>query len=581
MEHNALVKEGPDHGSFQLGDWWIEPALGRISIAGESRRLEPRVMDVLVYLAAHRGEVVTREDLERAVWHGAIVGYDAVTGSIIKLRRALGDNARDPRYIETISKSGYRLIAAMPPPDAPMGEATAVDLSDGLPVEDARSTASPPFRIGIWTKSALLIAAMAAVFVFGWLASPEPETITTGGPTPLLARSGIAVVPFENLTAESSQDYFSNGITEDLITDLSKLSGLRVVARNSILVYKDSPKTDSQIGAEVGARYIVRGSVQRAGGRVRVNVRLIDAVENRIRWTERYDRKLADIFQMQDDITTRVVSALEVELSPGERQRLTRQYAASIEAYDEFLRGLDQLGRRSGSANVEAKTHFRNAIRLEPRFARAYAGLAQAYSQDAVYDRGPSVKASLDEAELLARKALEIDENIPQVRFVIGMVEMFKGNLDAATAEVTRAIDLKPSYADGYGLLARILDFSGRPEEGLEALRQAISLNPRIPAIYRLVHGSLLYQQGALQEALQQLQESVAANPNLLLSRLYLAAVYSAAGQLDEAGWEVEEILAFSPSFTLAYLDYGFPIRDQELRQRFVTDLRRAGLPDD
>jgi adenylate cyclase len=404
---------------------------------------------------------------------------------------------------------------------------------------------------------------------------------STDKPPGFSGRHTVAVLPFENLTRNSEQDYFTDGITEDLITDLSKLSSLRVVARSSVMSYRDSTDTDQQIGSELGVRFIVRGSVQRAGQRLRINVRLTDAQENQNRWAERYDRELSDIFSMQDEIAARVVSALEIELAPDDRQRLTHRYVTSVEAYDEFLRGLDLLGRRSGEDNDIAKSHFEQAIALEPRFSRAYAGLAQAYAQDAVYNRGPTAMQSLAQAEALARKGLEIDATLPQLRFVISMVEMFNGNLESATAEVLRAIELKPSYADGYGLLARIMHFDGRPDEGLEAIAQAIRLNPRVPALYRMVHGALLYQLGRNEAALQELSASVDNSPNLLLSRLYLAAAYAGSNQLDQAKWEVEEILSFNPLFTVAYLDYGFPMRDQELRQRFLADLRRAGLPDE
>ncbi len=267
-----------------------------------------------------------------------------------------------------------------------------------------------------------------------------------------------------------------------------------------------------------------------------------------------------------------------MELAPSERRRLSKAYVTSVEAYDEFLHGLDLLGRRSGPDNAEAKAHFERALELEPGFARAYAGLAQAYSQDAVYSRGPQVVQSLATAEVLARQGLEIDDSVPQLRYVMAMVEMFKGDLANAVAEVSRAIELKPSYADGYGLLARILHFSGRPKEGLEALGQAVKLNPRVPSLYRMVKGALLYQMGDNQGALRELQDSVEVSPNLLLSRLTLAAVYAATGQLDAANWEVEEILANNPDFTLNDLDHGFPIRDPVYHDRFVTDLQRAGL---
>ena len=383
--------------------------------------------------------------------------------------------------------------------------------------KDSPAAAEAPSS-GSWRKAAVI--ALVVLLGLVWLVSRQFQTGPAEPQTTASEPHALAVLPFENLTRDPEQDYFTDGITEDLITDLSKLSSLRVVARSSVMAYRNNMDTDHQIGLELGVRYIVRGSVQRAGQRLRINVRLTDAREDRNRWAERYDRELSDIFRMQDEITARVVAALEIELAPGERQRLTRRYVTSVEAYDEFLRGLDLMGRRSGGENDMAKTHFEQAIALEPRFARAHAGLAQAYAQDAVYNRGPKVTQSLARAETLARKGLEIDDTLPQLRFVIGMVEMFNGNLETAMAEAVHAIELKPSYADGYGLLARIMHFAGRPEEGREALAQAIGLNPRVPSLYRFVDGALLYQLDRDDEAIVQLTESVNVSPNLLLSLL-------------------------------------------------------------
>jgi TolB-like protein len=404
----------------------------------------------------------------------------------------------------------------------------------------------------------------------------RPLLITERSIEPLM----IAVLPFENLTADPEQDYFAVGVTEDLITDLSKLSGLQVVARNSVMAYRDSVLSDSQIGRELGARYLVKGSVQRSGDRVRINVYLSDAHEGHNRWAERYDRDLADIFKVQDEIATRVVSALQIELAPGEQQRLTRKYATSVQAYDQYLLGRDLLGRRASADNREARSYFERAIELEPRFARAHAGLAMTYALHAVYGRGPEVMQSLTKAEEVARRGLEIDDSIPQLRFAIAMVEMFKGNLAAAIAEISRAIELEPSYADGYGLLARILHFAGRPEEGLEAMERAIALNPRVPALYLMVKGALLHQLGRNEDALEQLRASVEMSPHLMLTRVALASVYAETGQLDSAQWEVEEVRSLNPGFTFEDLDHGFPIRDPEFRERFFLGLRRAGLND-
>lgn len=589
---HAIV--GPDASAtleapFRLGTWIVDPAANRIRRGEDEARLEPKVMCVLLLLAERQGQVVSRSDLEERAWPRMLVSDEAVTNTLIKLRKALGDDARNPTFIETIAKSGYRLIAEVapleamtyeaPPADMPMRAAPPPTVAGRVPDADKPWPAATEIApSGAWRKAALVV--LLVLIGLGWLVDQQFQIVPGKQQTTAAEPHAIAVLPFENLTRDPEQDYFTDGITEDLITDLSKLSSLRVVARSSVMAYRNTTDTDHQIGLGLGVRYIVRGSVQRAGQRLRINVRLTDAREDRNRWAERYDRELSDIFRMQDEITARVVAALEIELAPGERRRLTRKYVTSVEAYDEFLRGLDLLGRRSGDDNDVAKAHFQQAIALEPRFARAYAGLAQAYAQDAVYNRGPQVVQSLARAEILARRGLEIDNTLPQLRFVIGMVEMFNGKLETATAEVVRAIELKPSYADGYGLLARIMHFAGRPQEGREALAQAIKLNPRVPALYRMVEGALLYQLERHDEAIEQLTASVNVSPSLLLSHLYLAAAYAGLNRLDEAKWAVDEILSFNPDFTTAYLDYGFPMRDQLFRQRFLHDLRRAGLPD-
>lgn len=396
-------------------------------------------------------------------------------------------------------------------------------------------------------------------------------------PPTAAAGTVVAVLPFDNLSNDPEQDYFADGITQDLITDLSKLSGLQVVARNSVLAYRASTEPESVIGRELGARFLVRGSVQRSGERLRINVNLTDAVEGRNRWGERYDRQLADIFRLQDEITAHVVSALQVELAPGERQRLTRRYVTSIEAYDELLRGLDLLGRRASADNAEARAHFERAIELEPGFARAYAGLAMTHALHAIYGHGPQVAASLEKAETIARQGLAIDETLPQLHYAMGLVEMYRGDLAAAAAEVSRAIELRPSFADGYGLMAWILHFAGRPDEGLEAMRRAIALNPHVTALYRTVKAALHYELGQLDQARALLEESVEMNPDQLLTRVYLAAVYAATGQIESAQWQVDEIQALDAGFRLD-LAYGFPIRDPRYRARFLADLARAGL---
>ncbi len=567
-----MVEKSEAAITFNVCDWTAEPVTNRLFRVDEQVRVEPKVMRVLTYLAERRGEVVSRRELEANVWTGMVVTDDAVTNTIIKLRKALGDNARDPKYIETISKSGYRLIT-----DTSTRTVPAM-LSTGAASEHHPELRETPQTQWGWSR--LLVAGLlglSGILILWLTVFPREEIFERGDGTPT-TRPVVAVLPFENLSTDSEQDYFSDGITEDLITDLSKVASLRVVARNSVFAYKGSTETEQQIGSQLRARYIVKGSVRRAEQRLRINVRLTDARDGRNRWAERYDSKISDIFHLQDEITHRVVSALRVELSPSERQRLVRDYTTSVEAYDWYLRGLEHYGRRSGEDNVLAKEFFERAIAIEPGFARAYAGLALTYSINSINGWGKSLKQSLAKAESLALKARQLDENLPQVQFVMGEVEMYRYNYTAALDQLAQAIELKPSYADAYALLAWILHFTGRPEEGLAAMDQAIDLNPRVPGAYRMVQGALRYELEEIGEAVRLLELAVEINPNFQLARVFLAAAYTAAGQSEAANWQVMEIFTLNPEFSLSDVDQGSPIRDPIYKERFLRDLQSAGL---
>jgi len=553
--------------TFNVGEWTVEPAANRLFRTDQEVRLEPKVMRVLTYLVERQGEVVSRHDLEANVWTGMIVTDDAVTNTVIKLRKALGDDARDPKYIETIAKTGYRLIAGVSPaPPAP----------DQIPPSHQETAAAQPS----WSKIMVVgLLVLLGVVVF-WLTATPPQPGLGPVEHASAGKPMIAVLPFENLSGDPEQDYFSDGITEDLITDLSNIAGLRVVARNSAFVYKGSTETEQQIGAELHAGYVVKGSVRRADQRLRINVRLTDVEDGSIRWAERYDRNISDIFHLQDEIAQRVVSALQIELSTGDRKRLVRDYATSIEAYDVFLRGLDHYGRRSGEDNKLAKEFFERAIAIEPGYARAYAGLALTHTIGAVNGWGASLEQSLAQADALIQKASQLDDALPQVHFVAGEIAMYRRNYAAALDELARAIELKPSYADAYALMGWVLHFAGRPQEGLEAMRQAVDLNPRVPGAYYMVKGALRYELEEISEAIRLLELAVESNPNYQLARVFLAAAYAAQEYQDEARWQIDEIHTLNPDFTLADAERGAPIHDPTYKERFLRDLQRAGLSD-
>ena len=563
-KEQLLAKDNPVLSHYKISDWRVDPATNGISQGEEVVKLEPKVMNGA---QDHLHLKDCREELEAAVWAGIIVGYDTLTGVIQKLRRAFKDDPRNPRFIETVSKKGYRLVAPVIHQIEPSG-------SIKLPTADGISAKTRTPGTKVW-PIALLIVLLAGFGALFWFNLWETSDNTLA---PDSASRFIAVLPFENLSGNPEKEYFADGITEYLITDLSKLAGLRVVARNSAFAYKGSTETEQQIGLELRARYIVRGNVRRAEDRLRINVRLTDTRAGSNRWAERYDRQISDIFHLQDEITHRIVSALQVELSSSERQRLVKDYTTSIEAYDWYLRGLDHYGRRSGEDNMLAKEFFESAIAIEPDFARAYAGLALTYSINSINGWGLSLEKSLAQAESLALKASQLDENLPQAHFVMGEVEMYRHNHVDALDELAQAIELKPSYADAYALLAWVLHFAGRPEEGLAAMDKAIDLNPRVPGAYRMVQGALRYELEEIAEAVRMLELAVESNPNYQLARVFLAASYAAAGQSEAANWQVMEVLALNPDFSLTVVERGSPIRDPIYKERFLRDLQRAGL---
>ena len=554
---------------FTVGDWQVDPAANELHLDGETLKLEPKVMRVLCVLAEHPGSVVSREDLESRVWTGLVVTYDALSNTIIKLRKAFGDDPRNPRFIETISKSGYRLIAPVMP------------LPGTLPDGPDQDVASPPDNL-IRKHWKLGLALLACLIAGVWLASrdlmvmdhaPDANVQTTA------TQPAIAVLPFDNLSKDPDQEYFSDGITEDLITDLSKLSGLLVVARNSAFAYKGSTLDEQTIGSELGVGYLLKGSVQRAGDRIRINVRLTDSGNGNNLWAERYDRQIGDLFAVQDELTAHIVSALEIELAPEDRDRLTRNYVASVQAYDELLKALDHYGRRSYEENELAQDHYEKAIELDPGYARAYAGLALVHSRGVLDGWDLSASDSLELAERLVEKAEQLDPSVPQIFFVKGQIETVRRNFEEAIRHTEHAIAMKPGYADAHALLAWILHFAGRPREGLESMERAVRLNPRVPSIYRMVRGALYYSQGKPDMALAELMPAVEINPSFQQLRIWLAAAYASAGRLEDAQWEAGEILALYPGFSVAAVERIFPIRDPAYLERFVADLRKTGLP--
>lgn len=397
-------------------------------------------------------------------------------------------------------------------------------------------------------------------------------------PLPLPDKPSLAVLPFVNMSSDPEQEYFSDGITEDLITDLSKLSGLFVISRNSVFSYKGRAVKPEQVSQELGVRYVLEGSIRKAGNRVRITAQLIDAATGYHVWAERYDRELQDIFAVQDEVTQRIVTALKVRLTAGEQDRFGRPPTANLDAYDCYLRGLDFFARRSQHANnVQARQMFERAITLDPQFAAAYAFLGRTYLTEIVYQWNPDPRVQ-EKILTLGQKAIALDDAQPAAHETLALAYLVKKHHAQAIAEAEKAITLDPNYADAYVTLAEILCFAGRPEDAIPLVEQAMRLNPRYPAHYLWALGHAHRLAGRLTEATAVLKRVVARNPDHLTAHVLLASIYGELGHTREARAEVAEILRISPHYSLATVGQRIPYKDQAVVARQLAALRNAGL---
>lgn len=558
----------PGSDSFFVDDWHVSPAEGVLSRGNEKVRLEPKAMDVMVYFASRPGEVITRADLERDVWKGAVVGYDAVTNTVIKLRKAFGDDARHPRIIETLPKRGYRLIAEVRRPVAPASMMTA-------PGRGGRKVGFGFWRVRRWWATGILAALGVVAVSLIILETRQPAT-----PDTIKAdeRVRLVVLPFQDLSKADGQDYFSIGLTEDLITALSGIPDLAVIANDSAFVYQGNAPLE-RLREELRIQYVLRGSVRKDAGRVRINVRLIDATQGHHLWAERYEEQLADAFAVQDAIVERIATSLEVSMRGTREGGLRMRDAAGIEAYDQFLRGRERYSRRTRADLNAAASHFHKAIKLDPRFARAYASLALVHLRDVMdaWIANPSV--ALQSAKARATEATELNAALPEAHFVNAVVALFERQYDRSVAELDKAIALRPSYADAYATLAWVLHFAGRPQAARPHLATAMQLNPHVAASYLLIDGGIAFTLGETEAAISSLERAREMSPTHPRILLWLAAAYARAGHIVQANWVIEELQVLHPAITLSRLEDAFPFRDRDVMQILKLSLQKAGLP--
>ncbi|HXJ53570.1 MAG TPA: winged helix-turn-helix domain-containing protein [Burkholderiales bacterium] len=529
---------------LQVGDWTVDAALNQLSAAGKSVKLEPKAMAVLVYLAQRPGEVVSREALLAAVWPGVVVSDDAVTQVVIKLRKALGDAAESPAYIQTISKRGYRLVA----PVGPVQQAAVGQKRKGL---------IP------WLAGGGLATAILAGAAFWWGQDEPAQVAALDLEAARAAQPTVTVRPFEALGEDPEAALLARGLTADLVTDLSKVVGLSVIG---VAANAES------------SRYLVTGTVQRVADRVRLHVHLADAQTGKQLWSERFDRPLASFFAIQEELGPKILQIVPAKVSEAELRRMAQRHTGNLEAYKYFQRGQAALLVRRKAENETARDMFRRAIALDANFARAYAALALTYAADYRNHWTVDGSAALERAFELARSAHEMNRDIRETYFALAFVHLERREHAQALRFLETAVQLYPSFADAYAFMGGVKTYMGRPAEGVPLVRTAMRLNPEGSYLYFLILGRAYLALADLEQARVNLEHALRRNPEDLESNIYMAMLHLAAGDQGAAAWKADEIRVLQPGFSSRRWLETHPLIDTAQKRRLVQALNELGL---
>ena len=578
------MNTGHQQQGFWIADWWVQPAHTEIVKDGKSVQLEPKVMALLELLASRPGEVFSRQDLENTIWQGTIVGYDALSKAVTKLRDALGDDKKNPQYIQTISKKGYRLIAAVSN-ENPLHAVDSNKASVESDIAYSTTVVQKSFRKAVFASGLIvvIVAAIAIYAVFQFAAETDDEEQLTQQSVlePVLQpvdvdKPVIVVLPFRNISPNQGDAYLAEGITSDLITDLSRLSGLLVMAIDAVFAYKDVDVSPEKMRQEFNARYVLSGEVNKVGQAIRINVHLTNVEQGTILWANRYDRQFSDFFAIQDEVTNKIVQSLELTLSKEERQRIARRYTSNLQAYDYFLRAQAVLNRRTPEDNAEAREWYNKAIEMDPGFARAYAGLAMTYV--VAYNRQwpADVDNAMEKALQLSNRAIKLDNELPEGHWVAGFVNWSLKNMDAAIASLRHALSLDPNYADAYAMLGAVYNYTGQPETALDYLTRALRLNPTGGYLYKGQLGRAHYFMRNYEQALTYLEQAYQGNPSYIDTIYYMAATYVNLQRYDEAAWMILEAERTSPDHDLQTWIDVIPIIDERFKTRLLNDIKQA-----
>jgi len=426
----------------------------------------------------------------------------------------------------------------------------------------------------------VVVAAAAALWQFVW--RPSHRVVEKADPKkmafPLPGKPSIAVLPFANMSEDPKQEYFSDGITEEIITALSKTPRIFVIARNSTFTYKGKAVRVKQVAEELGVRYVLEGSVRRSENHVRVTAQLIDALSGNHLWAERYDRDLKDIFALQDEITLKIIQALQIKLTVGEQARVTGKGTQNLNAYLKTLQAYEQFGRMNKQGSMMAKQLAQEAIALDSKYALPYTVMAYSHLLDLWFRFSESPEESMKLAVVAAQKALALDESDPFIHTCFSSLYIMQRQHDKAIASAERALELSPSGARAHGSLGSALSFACRFSEAVQYLEQAFRLDPYPSSVTLRNLGGAYRAVGRYEEAIVEYKKALKLEPNDLFTHLGLVVTYIKLGREKEAQAEAAEVLRIHPKFSLEHYAKTLPLKDQSIVDDTIACLRKAGL---
>ena len=526
---------------FQFEGYTLDIARSLLRVGDREVALRRKSFELLRFLVENPDRLVTKDELLKAIWPNVVVTDESLTQCVSEVRQAIGDSKQT--IIVTVPRRGYRFAV----PVLRVGTLATVAAQPALP------TAAPP------------------------LASPDPG--------PRSDRPCVAVLPFANLSGDPLQDYFSDGMTEDIITELSRFSELLVIARHSSFQYKGKAVDIRQVGKDLGARYVLEGSIRRSGERVRITAQLIEAVTGVHRWAERYDRELHDVFAVQDEVARAIVAILAAHVNRAEIDRALLKPPAALEAYDFYLRGAEafflHMNRRTKVSIYDTRRLLEQSLAIDPGYARAAAMLSQTYMHAYVepFDCDYLSPAALDRALELAETAVNLAPRLPQAHAQLGYVSLLNRQHDTAVAEFERAFALNPNFIDNRFAFALI--FWGEPAKALQVVEANIRLDPFQPLVLTSgIIGLANYMLKRYGEAVRFFREWASRLPNLQNPHVFLASAYAQSGQLQEARAEAAEVLRVNPGFTIESWKRLAVYKVPEDAEHRIDGMRKAGLPE-